>query len=154
MLPLFLLPSLGLENRAQLPRKSGVYYAIARSGKVLYIGMAVNLHSRWNAKGTHQHHELEALRSVGGVRLRYRLVPEHRIRLVEALEIKRFDPPQNDVHPKSERCINVRIRLERFAVNALLAGGIVLVGSSLYANIKSQPTLTAPRWGHSPRGTQ
>ena len=42
------LPSVPLEMKLQLPRTSGIYFAIDSSNKVQYIGKANNLRKRWS----------------------------------------------------------------------------------------------------------
>ena len=58
-------PSVSLQNRSRLPKKSGVYYAM-RHGKIRYIGLSENLHDRWRGS---VHHKLDALCDLGGVRI-------------------------------------------------------------------------------------
>lgn len=67
----FLLPSVDLGNVKALPKKSGVYFAISRSGQILYIGSASSLCDRW--KGHHRKLELAAN---DGIRIGYALITD------------------------------------------------------------------------------
>lgn len=103
--------SLPLRDKWELPRTSGVYYAI-RGFKILYIGKSTNINARWNSYQFGQHHKLEELLqvndSIGDIDLHYCEWPAPLIGFIEAVEIRRFKPPMNK-------------RVERIADNVNLA---------------------------------
>ena len=91
-----LMPHVSLKNLKKLPSEPGVYYAV-KGAKILYIGKARNLRQRWCATGSRKHHQLEKLRSIGGVRLHYRVRrSDTAAKRREAHDIKRYLPPLND----------------------------------------------------------
>lgn len=92
MLTPFGLPSVSLNDRHLLPRKSGIYY-VFQGSKLLYIGMTrkQGLRSRWtNNAGHGQHHLMPRLRSlhrISEVRIKYRVLPVYRVAHEEAIAI-------------------------------------------------------------------
>ena len=90
------LPSVDLADRASLPKITAVYYAVDRTGQILYVGKSTNLYLRWNNRRFGAHHKLHELSQYRGVKLHYWKRPLWRRRHDEAVEIKRFDPPLND----------------------------------------------------------
>jgi excinuclease UvrABC nuclease subunit len=91
-----LMPHVSLKNLKTLPSEPGVYYAV-KGRKILYIGKAQNLKQRWCTTGQRKHHQLEKLRSIGGVRLHYRVRrSDIAAKRREARDIKRYLPPLND----------------------------------------------------------
>lgn len=75
-----------------LPRRSAVYFALAASGKVLYVGRAKNLRKRWYG------HDQERVLRTGGfgeVRIAWLEVGEDRLCEVETSLIRQFAPLLN-----------------------------------------------------------
>lgn len=91
----WLLPSVSIRDRKQLPNKPGVYFAVSR-GEILYIGMAgkQGLRSRWTDNaGWGEHKKLKPLLAIDRdrpVRLLYWIRPLWRVEHDEAVEIRRF----------------------------------------------------------------
>lgn len=101
-------PSVSLQNRSRLPKKSGVYYAM-KFGRIRYIGLSENLHKRWNSSSPH--HKLATLEGMGGVRLYYRLLPVWSIAYYEAKEMHIFKPDLNDRREYRFRHANLGVLL-------------------------------------------
>lgn len=127
--PIWLFRSnLPLADLKFLPRKSGIYYAVDRWGRVRYVGLSNNLHRRWNAKADRRHHKLSTLENIGHVKLYWRLVPEYRLEFEEAIEIQRHNPDLNELFPNPEDQKNWLIELEQLTVNLVLLLLIAGVG--------------------------
>ena len=116
-LSLLFLRKESIANLDRLPSKSGIYYAIDDAGDVRYIGMATDLYQRWNGKGRYRHEKRGVLELIGGVTLKYRLVPEYRLRYEESVEIRKFDPDLNEQHPDPVKHYSFRIKLDRVVGN-------------------------------------
>ena len=86
----------------QLPRESGIYYYVCLF-KVLYVGQSTSLYHRWNHKGDWKHKHRDSFINSRFARLHYRTVKRSKLDLVEALEIKRFDPPLNIQKPNPDK---------------------------------------------------
>lgn len=97
---------IGAEQRLNLPDRPGIYRMIAKSGEVLYVGKATSLKSRVNSyfrgKAGRDKRKLEMLAQVWDLQ-----VTECRsaleAALLEADEIKKFNPPYNVVMKKGRR---------------------------------------------------
>lgn len=120
--------SLPLRDKWELPRTSGVYYAI-RGFKILYIGKSTNINARWNSYQFGPHHKLEELiqvnDSIGDIDLHYREWDEALIGFIEAVEIKRFAPPMNKRKEKVWENINLAVIgfcLKYYGTEALMLG--------------------------------
>jgi hypothetical protein len=90
-LPLTLLPRLPLTQLKELPRISAIYFALAGTGEVLYIGKAKNLFQRWQV-----HHRKKQLGSFEGAFLAWLEVTD--TSLLEQIEkalIESFAPRLN-----------------------------------------------------------
>ena len=116
-LSLLFLPQESIANLDRLPSRPGIYYAIDDAGDVRYIGMATDLYQRWNGEGRYRHHKRTILELMGGVTLKYRLVPEYRLRYEEAIEIRKFDPDLNEQHPDPVKHYSFRIKVDRAVGN-------------------------------------
>lgn len=121
-------PSVPLARVNDLPRRSGIYYA--RKGfEVQYIGLSTSLWHRWTNTGSKIHHRKVQLQRMGGVNLHYRLCDRHQLKYLEALEIRRFNPPLNVVKPIPESHLTWRIRLQSLpVVIGAIAAAIVGLG--------------------------
>lgn len=111
------LPALPLEERKDLPMCGAVYFALGERGEVLYIGKAVNLRSRWQAK---THHRYEQLSTMPGVRLAWLVVSEPA--LLDEIEracIEHFQPALNGTRGIQTR--TVRVTLYQHNYDALQA---------------------------------
>lgn len=132
-------PSLPLRDKWELPRTSGVYYAI-RGFKILYIGKSTNINARWNSYQFGPHHKLEELLqvndSIGDIDLHYCEWDEALIGFIEAVEIKRFNPPMNKRKERVWENVNLAVIgyvLKSFCVQALMATlSIAVIGLLAY----------------------
>ena len=127
-LSLLFLRKESIANLDRLPSKPGIYYAIDEAGNVRYIGMATDLYQRWNGEGRYRHHKRTILELIGGVALKYQLVPEYRLRYEEAIAIAKFNPDLNGQHPDPVKHYSLRIKVDRVVGN---------VGSVVYSAIAS-----------------
>jgi hypothetical protein len=141
--------SVPVADTRSLPRKPGIYYAV-KGGRVLYVGLTVNLYDRWNSKGDRVHHKKAKLLELGNVRLHYRICGEHRLRLEEAKDIKLFNPPLNVQRPDPKLHDRGLARVDRvardvfwtvaFGVAIAIGGGVAyLMDVNNSAPAKSSP---------------
>lgn len=117
-----------LDNLTDLPQKSGIYYAW-QNRQVIYVGLATNLHQRWNAQGQRQHHKLDILKRLNRestVTLTFHLVPVYRLKHEEALEIQRLDPYLNKQKPKPDNHYSLRIRVMDTATSIVSIAAIAM----------------------------
>lgn len=49
------IPSLHITERAKLPSKPGIYFVYTPDHKILYVGKADNLRTRWNSHHRYQY---------------------------------------------------------------------------------------------------
>jgi hypothetical protein len=91
----FFLPSVPINSRINLPTNPGVYFLIQwwKPWKILYIGKAANLRSRWSGK---KHHKLKQAKRFG-VQIHYKTTwSKSEAKDLEAIYQQRFKPPWND----------------------------------------------------------
>lgn len=86
----FFLPSLSINDLAQLPDKAGIYYVTA-GWRIFYVGRAQNLRQRWQRH--HRYPQFRLLSPFG--RLHYRLVKPNCLDRQEKLDIQRLKPHWN-----------------------------------------------------------
>ncbi len=85
------LPSVPLLEKHKLPQVSAIYFAIAKSGEILYIGRSINIANKWLG-----HHRYLELKEIGNVRIAWlscndeSLLPQ-----IEEAMIKHFLPCLN-----------------------------------------------------------
>jgi len=87
----FLLPSVPVEKRSDLPDIAAIYFALSETGKVLYVGKAPYLRKRWIS----YHHQLASLETFPYVRITWLAVGHiapHRFLALEGRFIDRFAP--------------------------------------------------------------
>jgi DNA-binding Xre family transcriptional regulator len=85
------LPSLPLSRRKELPKKSGIYFALDSLEVVQYIGQSINIRNRWV-----NHHRQSELDVVGNVNIAYLEVSEPSLlNEIEWALIEHFNPPLN-----------------------------------------------------------
>lgn len=146
-LSLLFMSQLSIANLDRLPSKSGIYYAIDSWGEVRYVGMATDLHQRWNGHGRYRHHKRDALEAIGGVTLKYRMVPEYRLRYEEAIAIAKFSPDLNVQIPNPENHYSLRIKLDCFLGNvgsvAYVAIATLVIGQAMGVPTLSNLTTAA-----------
>ncbi|KYC42092.1 hypothetical protein WA1_19015 [Scytonema hofmannii PCC 7110] len=84
------LDSVALEDRTLLPNEPCVYLVLDKNQSVLYVGKSENLKHRWS-----NHHKLEALMQLEGVKISYLKVEMSLLRKIELALIRAFNPPMN-----------------------------------------------------------
>ena len=90
------LPSLPLTERRKLPKLPAVYFALATSGEVLYIGRSKNLAARWAL-----HHRYVELETIGNIRIAWlHCSDESLLHKIEDALIKDFLPALNHTQIK------------------------------------------------------
>ena len=91
-LPLFpvLLPCVPFKERHSLPRVSGLYFALADDGEVLYVGATQNLYQRWVS-----HHQDQALQKLGCLSIAYYVCEISALADTEQAMISQFQPRLN-----------------------------------------------------------
>lgn len=88
------LPSVPLADRKRLPSCTAIYFAIDEQDRILYIGKAKNLASRWE-----NHHRLYALKEIDkeiSVRLAWQVWNEEDLDEAEKSLIVKFQPLLNN----------------------------------------------------------
>jgi excinuclease UvrABC nuclease subunit len=105
--PIYLLPSVPLAHKGQLPKLPGVYYArqwFCPWGRVLYVGESGNLYLRWNSRQYGKHHKFDELRRYPGVRLYYQICADKLdAQRLEARDIAALKPLLNRVKENAPR---------------------------------------------------
>ena len=92
MRPIFLWRTIPLRDRAQLPKRPGLY-AVKSMGRIMYIGRSNNLYRRWQGDN---HHRYPQARNLVFPHLAYITMPERKIHAAERKLIDRIDTPWND----------------------------------------------------------
>ena len=67
------IPSLHITERAKLPPKPGIYFVYTPDHKILYVGKADNLRTRWNSHHRYQYFiesSMEGATQKSGIALR------------------------------------------------------------------------------------
>ncbi|HIK32472.1 MAG TPA: GIY-YIG nuclease family protein [Oscillatoriales cyanobacterium M59_W2019_021] len=108
----FQLPFFALSQVKALPNCTAIYFAIDSHDRILYIGQATNLATRW--KNHHRRYQLEDIDRKTPVRIAW--VPWNQEGLTEAetLLIKSFQPLLNGTEVKSPEIIPAEIVLHKF----------------------------------------
>ena len=109
----FLLPSVLLHKRFMLPPHSGVYFVLADTEKIVYIGKAKSLAARWI-----EHHKIKQIETLNHVRIAWlacKGVSTENLYRIEQECIFRFKPPLNSIgkkHPVDSRLSQQQKRRE------------------------------------------
>jgi len=122
-------PSVGKYELKNLPSEAGIYYYV-RFFKVLYVGQSTSVYHRWNHKGDWKHKYRDSFINSRFARLHYRKVKRSKLDLVEALEIKRFDPPLNIQKPDPKK---YQKWTDRLIEDVYWIVGIAVLGVALIA---------------------
>ena len=122
-------PNVNKNELKNLPSESGIYYYI-RFFKVLYVGQSTSVYHRWNNKGDWKHKHRDSFINSRFARLHYRTVRRSKLDLVEALEIKRFDPPLNIQKPNPDK---YKTWIGRVMEEVYWIAGIAVLGVALIA---------------------
>lgn len=83
-----------LHQREQLPSTSGIYF-ITKQNRLLYIGKAINLRSRWTGTGHHRYKQL-ATKGLDKIIISYILAPVTELDRLERQYIQALKPLLND----------------------------------------------------------
>jgi len=112
----------------ECPKEPGIYYYV-NFFKVVYIGQSTNLFYRWNNKGSWQHKHRDSFLKSRFARLHYRKVKVQNLDLIEALEIKRFNPVLNIQKPDPKKYQKWTDRLieDVYWIVGIAAIGVVLI---------------------------
>ena len=121
-------PCVNKNELKNLPSESGIYYYVCLF-KILYVGQSTSLYHRWNHKGDWKHKHRDSFINSRFARLHYRKVKRSKLDLVEALEIKRFDPPLNIQKPNPDKYKSwiYRIMEEVYWIVGIAAIGVALI---------------------------
>ena len=121
-------PNVNKNELKNLPSESGIYYYV-RFFKVLYVGQSTSLFHRWHHKGDWKHKHRDSFINSRFARLHYRTVKRSKLDLVEALEIKRFDPILNIQKPNPEKYKTwiSRVMEEVYWIVGIAAIGVALI---------------------------
>jgi hypothetical protein len=92
------LPVLPMDAKTNLPKESGIYFALNSEGRVLYVGQTVNLKKRWV-----NHHRYVALNKIGGVSIAYLFAAPELLSSLEEALIEFFKPPFNGNSNKGQQ---------------------------------------------------
>ncbi|MEJ1933562.1 hypothetical protein WDZ92_25455, partial [Nostoc sp. NIES-2111] len=76
------LPSIAINNRENLPEKSGIYYVVDEKSVIWYIGQAKNLRTRWVGDSHHRIYQLQKQRKKQFT-IYYELVNESMLNAIE-----------------------------------------------------------------------
>lgn len=100
------LPSLPLAQRAALPDCPAVYFAIAATGEVLYIGRTLSLIKRWKS-----HHRKRQLERSGNVQIAW-LIADSPAVLAELEDqlVERFEPALNASPVDGNETVSCHVR--------------------------------------------
>lgn len=122
------LPSISLAQRSNLPECPAVYFVLDAEARVLYIGQAINLLSRWQGQGHHRIDQLTRLNKKSPVRIVWLDCSAHPS-LLTAMEthyIASYNPllNQTQVPPKQITPSEVALQatLEKIAKYTLVFG--------------------------------
>jgi len=96
------LPSVRYDNKAKLPVISGIYFVIDNSDKILYIGQAVNIKSRW-----YYHHRKYEFKERKNIRTAWLEVDREHLRKAESILLDIHHPPLNGRSESDEQDVNI-----------------------------------------------
>lgn len=111
----FVLPSLPLTERSNLPSLPGIYFVISESNEVLYIGQSTNLMFRWHSTN---HNKYRDFINLGNVRIAWLVVEEIDLLIIEGKLISIFRPPFNTAG-KTHKSIREEFRFTEDLANKL-----------------------------------
>ena len=84
------LPSVALDEKANLPETPSIYFAIDSQGVVQYVGQSINPRQRWAS-----HEQLPSLASMGGVKISYVRCSVRELNALELWFIRSLTPAGN-----------------------------------------------------------
>ena len=89
-----ILPWLPLFANSAFPSQPCIYFVMDSQLSVKYIGRTLDTFYRWGS-----HHKFDELIKIEGARIAYLFLDEPELIKAEALLIRRFEPPLNQVRP-------------------------------------------------------
>lgn len=120
----FELPSVHLSQLKELPNCTAIYFAIDSKNRVLYVGQAINLLSRW--KNHHREHQLEEIDKDFPVRIAWQAWNEEGLSEAEKALIKSFHPLLNATEVKTPVTIPSELILRDFL--KLFSRRLIIIG--------------------------
>ncbi|NEQ25212.1 MAG: GIY-YIG nuclease family protein, partial [Microcoleus sp. SIO2G3] len=106
------LPSVPLAQRNQLPTCSAIYFAIDANDRVLYVGKAKNLATRW--QNHHRLHKLKEIDQQVPVRLAWQAWNEADLSAAEKSFIINLQPLLNNTEVEAPAVIPSEVALRQF----------------------------------------
>lgn len=106
------LPSISLADRKQLPTCAAIYFALDARNRVLYVGKAKNLATRW--KNHHRLYKLEEINKESPVRLTWLAWNEEDLSEAERSLIVKFQPLLNNTKVETPSVIPSEVVLRDF----------------------------------------
>ncbi|MBD2513982.1 GIY-YIG nuclease family protein [Nostoc sp. FACHB-973] len=146
----FQLPSVHLSQVKELPSCTAIYFAIDSKNRVLYIGQAINLLSRW--KNHHREHQLQEIDKDFSVRIAWQAWNEEGLSEAEKFLINSFQPLLNGTEVKTPTTIPSEFILRDLL--KLLSRRLIIIGVQPKSN-KELPNIHLKYdWKDcSPKGT-
>lgn len=130
------LSSVLLDNRNQLPTCPAIYFAIDAQNRILYVGKAKNLLTRW--KNHHRLYSLKELHKDCPVSLYWQPWPEDNFEEAERLFIQQLQPLLNETKVETEPVVPSEIVLRDFLKTfskRLIISGMKPKGSNNLAHV-------------------
>ena len=84
------LSSIHLSQKERLPEHSGIYFAIDSENKLLYIGSAKNIRTRW--RGHHRYHQLKEIDRQNKIKIAWIAWNQEDLIAAENYLIKTYQP--------------------------------------------------------------
>jgi predicted GIY-YIG superfamily endonuclease len=106
------LPSLSLDERRHLPDCAAVYFAIDAQDRILYIGKANRLVTRW--QNHHRRHKLQEMHQISPVRLAWQVWSLADLAEAERSAIQQFHPLLNNTEVESPAIVPSEVVLRDF----------------------------------------
>ena len=106
------LPSVPLTQRNHVPACSAIYFALDSSNRVLYVGKAKNLASRW--KNHHRLHKLKEINQESPVRLAWQTWNEADLSAAEKSLIMSLQPLLNNTEVEAPAIVPSEVALRNF----------------------------------------
>ncbi|MDV3002448.1 MAG: UvrABC system protein C (plasmid) [Chroococcopsis gigantea SAG 12.99] len=106
------LPYVTLAERQQLPSCAAIYFAIDENDRILYVGKAKNLMTRW--KNHHRLYKLQQLNQESPVRLAWQVCNEEDLSEIEKRLITEYQPLLNNTQVELPAVIPSEVVLREF----------------------------------------
>lgn len=139
------LPCVCLTQRDRLPSCAAIYFAIDRGDRILYIGQAINLHSRW--QGHHRLDQLLRIHKRTPVRLHW-LDCSDRVSELDAIEsfyIRHYHPLLNRTQVPAKKIVPAEAALQSTLLK--IAKYSIIFGMAPAAGDRPLPTVNIRYFG-------